>query len=126
MDEKEILAMEPGLELDIIVSEEIMENKIVYDECLGIMERTIHPIDGSSVFGMVLKYSEDMDMAELVINRMKEKGYEDAGFWPDFGGGVYTEAEAVCKAALCALLKKQESDIADNIIRQALEDETES
>ena len=57
---------------------------------------------------------------------MIELGYEDAIYWADFGEGKYKEAEAICKAALLAVLEGGSSEEAsDKIIRQALEDEGE-
>jgi hypothetical protein len=125
MTEKEILAMRPGPELNIKVAREIMDHKVIHDEHLGFMERLVNPVDKSSIFGLVQKYSEDRDLAELVVDRMLEKGFEDARYWADFGDGAFTEAEAICKAALCAVLKKRESDIADRILREAFGDEYE-
>jgi hypothetical protein len=36
---------------------------------------------------------------------MKLKGYDDAINWKNFGGGKYTQEEAICKAALLAVLE---------------------
>jgi hypothetical protein len=126
MTEKEILAMKPGLELNIKVAKEVMRHRVVKDEHLGYMERFKSNLDKSAVFGLVQPYSEDDSIAGQVIEKMVEKGFEDAPSWADFGGGVYTEPEAICKAALIAILKKRkETEVSDNILRQALGDDDE-
>ena len=105
MTREEIMAMQPGLEMNIKVAEEIMGHKVVEDSTFGYMERFIGKDNEESVWDMVLGYSENMWGAELVIRRMIELGHDDAVCWADFGGGAYTEPEAICKAALIALLK---------------------
>jgi hypothetical protein len=127
MTENEILAMKPGLELNIKVAKEVMRHRVIKDEHLGYMERFKSNRDKSTVFGLVQPYSEDASIAAQVIEKMVEKGYADATSWADFGSGKYTEAEAISKAALCAIFKKRkETEVSDNILRQALgEDEEE-
>jgi hypothetical protein len=126
MTEKEILEMKPGPELNIKVARDVMGHRVIKDETLGYMERFKISKDKSTVFGLVQPYSEDASIAAQVIDIMIEKGYEETSSWADFGGGVYTEAEAICKAALIAQLKKrQKSEVADKIIRQALGDDDE-
>ena|SRR3972149_2705349 len=105
MTQEEILAMQPGSELNMIVAEKIMGHIVTKDEIFGYMERAVDPEDGGSIWTMVKSYSEDISVAELVVDRMIEMGYEDAIYWADFGGGKYTEAEAICKAALLAVLE---------------------
>ena len=123
MSQAEILAMEPGDELNMKVAAEVMGHAVVREELLGLMERLIDPTDGSSVWGPVYPYSEDMEVAESVVERMIELGYEDAIYWADFGDGMYTEPEAICKAALLAILDEQQIvEVSDNILRQALGD----
>jgi hypothetical protein len=36
---------------------------------------------------------------------MIQLGHDDALYWADFGGGIYTAPEAICKAALLAILE---------------------
>jgi hypothetical protein len=124
MDEKSILAMKPGMDLDIEVAREVMDHKVIKDENLGYLERFVSAKDGGSVWEAIQPYSQDMAAAELVIEKMKEQGQTDAASWADFGGGAYSEPEAVAKAALIAVLKIKRSAAADRIIRMALEDET--
>jgi hypothetical protein len=116
MTQEEILAMRPGSELNIKVAEEIMGHTVTQDKVFGSMERTIYskpkepgygwcsPKEGDSIWGPLQSYSEDISVAKLVIDRMIEMGHKDAIHWNDFGGGKYTEAEAICKSALLAVL----------------------
>ena len=124
MTREEILAMQPGNELNMKVSEEVMGHIVTEDKTFGYMERTIHPKEGDSIWGPVKPYSEDISTAELVVDRMIEMGRKDAIHWADFGGGKYTEAEAICKAALLAVLEEHDlREASDKILRQALGDE---
>lgn len=104
MTREEILAMKPGAELNKKVAEEIIGHEVVEDSTFGYMERYTDE-DNSTVWDMVQDYSEDMEAAELVVNRMMQLGHYDVVCWADFGGGIYTEPEAICKASLIALLK---------------------
>jgi hypothetical protein len=123
MTEKEILEMKPGQELDILVAKEIMGHRVIKDENLGNMERFKSRKDQSTVFGLVQSYSEDVLIAAQVVDKMIEKGYEEAPSWVDFGGGKYTQAEAICKAALSNLIiSRKKTEVADNILRMALGD----
>ncbi len=117
---EEILAMQPGSELNMKVAEKIMGHVITKDELFGYTERSVDPEDSSSVWSPVEPYSEDISTAESVVDKMVKLGYKDAIYWADFGGGKYTEAEAICKAALLAVLEVEESD---RILRQALGNE---
>ncbi|MBI2906916.1 MAG: hypothetical protein HYX92_04605 [Chloroflexi bacterium] len=121
MSLEEILAMKPGAELNALVAEQVMGKRVVKDQFFGYMEQSIHPEDGSSIWGDPLPYSEDMDWAEMVVDKMIEKGFDDAICWADFGNGAYTEPEAICKAALCAL-REQGRAAADSILQEALGD----
>lgn len=104
MTKEEILAMKPGLELNIKVAEEIIGHEVAEDDLFGHVERFVDE-DDNSVWDTVQHYSEDMSAAELVVHRMIQLGHDDAACWADFGGGIYTEPEAICKAALIALLE---------------------
>lgn len=100
MTKEEILVMKPGIDLNAKVAEEIMGHVVVEDKMLGLVERLLD--DGQSAWGPPQPYSEDRSVAEAVVQRMLELGYEDAPYWSGFGQGQYTEAEAICKAALLA------------------------
>ena len=104
MTKEEILAMKPGLELNIKVAKEIIGHEVAEDEIFGYVEKWTDE-DDNSVWDALQSYSEDISAAELVVNRMMQSGHDDAISWADFGGGVYTEPEAICKAALLALLE---------------------
>jgi hypothetical protein len=124
MEQEEILAMQPGDELNRKIAEEVMGDKIIKDEFLGYLECLIDPIDGGFVWSPAKPYSEDVSAAELVVNKMVELGYKDAVCWADFGGGKYTEAEAICKAALLAVLEGHSlKEASDKILPQAPGDE---
>jgi hypothetical protein len=103
---EEILAMSPGADLNALVAKEVMGNAVVEDAIFGRMEGIA--AEGGNVWGPVEPYSEDMAVAENVVNVMIERGCEDAIYWADFGNGQFTEPEAVCKAALLALLENTE------------------
>ena len=120
MTKEEILAMKPGVELNIAVAERILGHATKKDDILGYMERTsfhktnescsscgdscLSPREGDSIWSPVERYSEDIAAAKIVIDKMLQIGYEDANTWADFGNGKCTEAEAICKAALLAVL----------------------
>jgi hypothetical protein len=124
MTEKEILDIKPGIELNIEVAKKIMGHRVIKDETLGYMELIKNPKSNELVSGLVQPYSEDISLAGLIIDKMAEKGYEDASSWADFGGGTYTEPEAISKAALCAILKEEKkNEISDRILKQALGEE---
>ena len=123
MTQEEILTMEPGRELNIEVAKEVMEHVVASDGMLGYLERLIDPGDGGSVWSSLQPYSEDISVAELVVDKMIERGYDDAIYWADFGDGVYTEAEAICKAALLAILEEHRiEEVSSEILKQALGD----
>ena len=128
MTREEILEMEPGIELNMEIAEKVMGNRVINDEILGYLERPVNSKppeevsassssccntccgsskDGVAGWGLVERYSEDLSTAMLVVNRMMDKGYKDAIRWKEFGGGKYSEAEAICKAALLAVLESQ-------------------
>jgi len=129
MTKEEILAMKPGQEMNAKVAECVMGYEIIRDATFGYVERSI--FDGASVWGLPEPYSEDISAAELVVKKMIEIGYGDAISSADFGEGRYTEAEAICKAALLAMLERgriptQErhriAEVSDGILQQALGD----
>lgn len=124
MTQEEILTMQPGRELDIEVAQKIMGHIIADDETLGYVERFIDPDDGSSLWSSVTPYSADISAAWSVIDRMIDMGYEDTTHWANFGDGRYTKAEAICKAALLAVLERSAiKEASDKLLRQALGDE---
>jgi len=124
MEKQEVLAMQPGRELNVEVSEKIMGHITIKDKIFGYTERLIDPEDGSSIWYPVKPYSENISVAKLVVEKMIEMGYEDAIHWADFGEGKYTKAEAICKAALLAVLEKLNlKETSDKILRQVLGDE---
>lgn len=103
MTKEEILSMAPGTALSVQVAEKIMGNITTKDPVWGDMERLIDPADGSSVWIPLNAYSEDISLAESVVEVMLAMGYQDAIYWMGFGDGKYSEAEAICKAALLAV-----------------------
>ena len=103
MTKEEILAMKPGKKLNIAVAKLVMEHEVIVDEILGDMERPVGE-DSSSTWDTLLLYSEDMSAAQLVTERMITLGHNDAVFWDQYGDGIYTRAEAICKRALLVVL----------------------
>jgi hypothetical protein len=104
MTREEILAMKPGQELNMKVAKEVMGDIVVEDKTMGCVVRLTDE-DGNVVWGQLQPYAEDVSAAELVVDKMIKLGYDDAVNWGDFGGGTYTEAEAICKAALLTISK---------------------
>lgn len=102
MTKDEILAMKPGKELNKAVAEHVMGRNVVKDDTFGYMER--HIIDNNSVWDNLLEYSEDMSATQLVTERMTSLGHSDAHTWDQYGGGTYTQAEAICKRAILVVL----------------------
>jgi hypothetical protein len=124
MTREEILAMQPGADLNAEVAEKIMGHITNKDEIFGYTERLVDPKDGNSIWSPVQLYSEDIGVIKLVVEKMIELGYEDAVNWANFGDGKYTKPEAICKAALLAVLEKQKvKETSDEILRKALGDE---
>ena len=103
MTKEEILAMKPGKKLNIAVAKLVMEHEVIVDEILGDMERP-EGEDSSSTWDTLLLYSEDMSAAQLVTERMITLGHNDAVFWDQYGDGIYTRTEAICKRALLVVL----------------------
>jgi hypothetical protein len=113
---EEILAMRAGKDLNITVAEKVMGNKFAQDETFGDME-----VSEGMVYGYLQPYSEDITAAWQVMEKMK--GYNprvefdthsqkwEATFSvreADFTCPVVlagTAPEAICKAALLALLE---------------------
>lgn len=104
--EEEILALEPGRELSILVAKYVMGHDVVADKLFGDMERLIDK-DGSSVWNDLRHYSEDRSAAQEVIVEMVKRGYDTQLFWGSYENGAYAPAEAICKRALLLLLVKE-------------------
>ena len=120
---EKILSMQPGRELNMEVAKYVMGLVVTKDEIFGYMERQLSG-EGSSIWGPLGDYSEDASIARLVVNKMIAKGYTAAEHWADFGGGKYTEAEAICKAALLAVLEERNfKEDSDRILKEALGNE---
>jgi len=116
MTKEEILAFKPGRELNIAVAEVIMGATFVEDKNLGDLE--VHP---GSIYGPLEPYSENIQSAWLVMNRLKglnpkvafniyshkwEAAFssKEASFSCPIAAAA-TAPEAICKAALLAMLE---------------------
>ena len=120
MTKEEILSLKAGKELNIRIAKTVMRKSYAHDETFGDME-----IDSQRVYGTLQPYSEDISAAWQVMERMK--GYNpriafdtlsqkwEAAFSireADFTCPVAladTAPEAICKAALMALLEIKSS-----------------
>ena len=123
MNKEKILSMKPGTDLNIKVAEEILDHAVINDEILGWMERPKKAEEGS-IWAELGHYSENLEYADLIVNLMLEAGYPEAIHWEEFGGGQYSRAEAICKAALLAVMEKRRiKNISNGILRQALGEE---
>jgi hypothetical protein len=126
VNKEKILALPPGTDLNIKVAEEIFGHAVINDEILGWMERPQRAEDGS-IWSELLHYSEDLETADLIVKLMLEAGYDEAIHWDEFGGGKYSKPEAICKAALLALMDKRHvKSVSDRILREALGDEEDT
>ena len=118
MTKEQILAMKPGTDLNLKVAEELMGHAVIMDETLGWLERPID-LENGSIWGPLLPYSEDTGVAEVVVARMIDLGFNNAVYWADFGS-----AEAICKSALLAMLERRRIEkVSNEILKQALGDE---
>jgi len=121
--EEEVLAMKAGRELNTRVAEGVMGCIVAYDAFLGDMQRWIDS-QGDSVWGPLERYSEDHSVAEKVVGRLESKynariefNYATENWEAEFselatGLGLGTASaldrpEAICKAALLAVLPKR-------------------
>lgn len=107
MTKEEILAMEAGKELNAKVAEEVMGHQVILDEIFGNMERYTDRA-GTSIYGPLQPYSDDMSAARQVLERIQALGLE---IYPGGNGSEEFEdtseftPEEICKAALLAILK---------------------
>ncbi len=128
MTKEEIVSMKPGRELNKAVAQFVMGHTVIVDEIFGEIERS-STSDDSSKYASLQSYSEDMSAAQLVIDRMISTGHQEAALWKNYGNGIYTQAEAICKAALLVVLgiwdKQDETSLSSkkNEDRQKLLDE---
>jgi hypothetical protein len=123
MTKEKILSMKPGTDLNIKVAEEVMGHAVINDEILGWMERPKKAEEGS-IWAELCRYSEDLEYADTVVKLMLQAGYREAIRWEEFGGGQYSRAEAICKAALIAVMEKRHiENVSNHILKQALGDE---
>jgi hypothetical protein len=124
MTSEEILALPPGLELNVAVAKEVLGRPVALDNTFGWMERILSPQDGSSIWSVIEPYSQEMSAAQRIIDHAVKLGFQKADGWPDFGGGKFTRAEAVCKAALLATFEKRHiEEVSNRILKQALGEE---
>jgi len=93
-----VLALSPGRELNILVAKYVMGHNVVSDALLGELEG-MKSVKGSIVWDSVQPYSEDIQTAELVVDKMMDEGHLDALSWHEYGNGRYTPPEAICKRA---------------------------
>ncbi|OAS19270.1 BC1872 family protein [Paenibacillus oryzisoli] len=122
---EEILAMEPGRELDALVAEKVM-NLCVLDSVQQYGDGCVVSDEGFESwmqhmeFGRVddpdllEPYSTDISAAWEVVEKMHEKGYamqlmHNGQYFVAFSGEIYREyiaktaAEAICRSALAVL-----------------------
>ncbi len=106
MTKEDILKMEPGRELNMLVAREVMGHEVVADDVMGDTERFVDAA-GESIWSELTPYSEDVAVAEAVINQAVKLGFKDVKTWWDFGSGSYQPAEAVCKKALLEKMARE-------------------
>jgi len=127
---EEILAMKAGRELNIRVTEDVMGCKLIEDEIFGDMESCellesetkISSLAGN-YYGPPRHYSQDNSVAQQVVDKLKnnynarvefnyhtekwEVELSDLETGLSFGTVSALDApEAICKAALLAILEK--------------------
>lgn len=130
MTKEEILAMKVGKELNIRVAEDVMECKFIEDKILGDTEsckllesETKVPSLAGNYYGPLRHYSQDNSVAQEVVNKLKnnynarvefnhrtenwEAEFSDLETGLSFGTvSALDVPEAICKAALLAILQK--------------------
>lgn len=122
MNKDEILAKEPGRELDALVGRLVMGMDLVPD-CLPQLPKYYLPEYEKTIFRDVPLYSFDISAAWEVVEKMSKEeypltmdnnhwtGHFDCGFYINDVTLIQVEApnapEAICKAALIALLERQ-------------------
>ena len=118
MNRDEILALEPGPELNRRVAEEGMGHVVADDETFGPMEGFV--FNGDTVWGPVEPYSEDMEAVEQVIERLLELGLGDVACVVDLDDGS-SRPEAICKNALLNVqgARRGADDPSERILRRA-------
>lgn len=95
---EKVLALNCGKELNVLVAKYVMGHEVVSDCIMGEVEG-IRDVDNGTVWSALLEYSEDIEAAQKVVDRMMEEGCMDALVWHTWGNGKYTPAEAICKRA---------------------------
>ena len=122
MTKEEILEMKAGRELNIRVAEEVMGCKFAQDELFGDMQACIDS-EGNSVWATLEAYSEDRSIAQQVVDKLRnsynvrvEFNYDTENWEARFSEletglsfgtvSALDEPEAICKAALLAILGK--------------------
>ena len=101
MTRADIAALKAGRSLNTYVAEKIMGNKVMSDPIMGDTE--VFTTDtGESVFGKLTAYSEDLSKAQLVVLKMADLGYAEAGLWES-----EKRPEVICRAALLTLFDKK-------------------
>lgn len=93
-----VLSLSNGRELNILVAKYVMGHEVITDAIMGEVEG-IRDVDDGTVWASVQLYSEDINAAQEVVDRMVNEGYLDALIWHTYGNGRYTPAEAICKRA---------------------------
>ena len=109
MTRDEILAMNAGREMNILVSKEIMGNKVVHDDILGDTE-ILTTEKGEPVFGPLSSYSDDIASAQLVVTKMINLGYNEAQMWEN-----EKRPEVICRAALLTIVDRQKGKKKDKM-----------
>lgn len=131
MTKEEILGMKIGKELNIRVAEDVMGCKFIEDEILGDTEscellesETEIPSLAGNYYGPLRHYSQDNSVAQEVVNKLKNNYDARVGFnyhtenweaaFSDLETGLSSGTvsaldapEAICKAALLAILQKE-------------------
>lgn len=130
MTKEEILGMKVGKELNIRVAEDVMECKFIEDKILGDTESCkllesetkVSSLAGN-YYGPLRHYSQDNSVAQKVVNKLKnncgarvefnyhtknwEAEFSDLETGLSFGTVSALDApEAICKAALLAILQR--------------------
>lgn len=99
MTKEEVLSMKEGRELDILVSEIVMGNRVIIDEVFGDMEVHMNKKIGI-VYGPLPNYSQDLSSSILVADRMLDLGYEKAAYWKNDD-----RPSVICKASVLEVIE---------------------
>ena len=108
--EDDIRSLRPGRDMNVLVAKYVLGHEVVSDDIFNDMERLIDA-HGESVWAELRDYSGDTEVAKGMVDTLVGLGLTGALLWQDYGDGIYSPAEAICKKALISFLAKKTGTI---------------